>query len=181
MENKQKEQLKQINAFIKKNRYRIVVILLLIFPIVYFESRFTMEREDGWLEQRYIFCRVKVTYKDNTSVFIDLIKDDSLIQSNNVIRDVREEFAFVNTQLGIIANFSKIEIVFYVDNQLYHQYEQIQGNFYIEDKTGVLRKYDFEKSIEGFPFFIATRDISNIMNKEAVPQEIRANVRFTNG
>ena len=181
MENNQKEQIKQITDFLKKNRYRIVVMLLLLFPIIYFESRFVMERENGWLEQRYISCRVKVTYKDSTSVFIDLIKDDSLIETNNLIRDVREEFAFVNTQLGIIANFSKIELVFYVDNQLYSQYEQIQGNFYIEDKSGVIRKYDFEKSKEGFPFFIATRDISNIMNKEAVPQEIRTNVRFTNG
>lgn len=174
------ERTAQIRGLFQKYKNVIVIISILLFSVLYFEVRFTMEREEAWVQYRYLETKIKVSYKDNSTNFINLIAVKSEIEINDLTGEQQLFYTFVNSNLGIVANFSKVEIWFYIGIDLYLEFEQIRGRFFIEDKTGVIRRYDFGKSQDGMPYYIAKRDISNLMFKEAVPEEINADVLFTN-
>ncbi len=181
MENTNKQKLKDLNVLLKKYKNVIVIFFLMLLPLVYFEIRFAMEKDDAWVEYHYLQCKVKVSYNSNETKYIDIIRNDEIITINKLTGEQNLEYTFINTNLGLIANFSKVEVVFYMDKDLYSDYEQIEGRFFIEDKSGVIRKYDYDLSLDGLPFYISIRNITYLMNKDAVPQEIRINVKLTNG
>lgn len=159
-------------------KFGIFVILICGSNIAYTEIRIDIEKEKSYIRHYYIECRVKVSYHELSPIFIDLIREDDIIEYNKLTGEDRLEFQFINSHLDIEANFSKVEIYFYLEKQLWMKYDVIQANFFIEDKSGVIRKYDFDESIDGIPIYIGVRDVSNLMFKDAVPQAIRTNVIF---
>ncbi len=177
MSERKKIQLPKIPSWIK---LVVFVILICGSNIAYTEIRINIEKEESYARLYFLECRVRVSYDNGSPIFIDLIRSDDIIEYNQLTEGDRIEFQLINSQLGIIANFSKVEIYFYIEQQLWMKYDLIQANFFIEDKLGVIRKYDFDKSIDGMPIYIGIRDITNLMWKDAVPQEIRANVIFNN-
>ena len=180
MENSNKNLKKNLRIVLLKYKNVIVVIFLILLPLVYFEIRFTMERDQAWIEYHFVQCKVKVSYNTNETKYIDIIRNDEIITVNKLTGEQNLEYTFINSNLGIVANFSKVEVVFYMDKDLYSEYEQIEGRFFIEDKSGVIRKYDYDLSLEGLPFYISIRDISNLMFKDAVPNEIRITIKLFN-
>lgn len=160
----------------------LLVVLVSGVSIGYTEIRIGMEKGNSYIRFFYVESRIKVSYKSAESVFIDLIRTDTILESNQLTGSEKLEFHFSNLETGVIANFSKIEIVFYVEYQLYKKYDSIKGSFFIEDKTGFIRKHDFDESIEGLPLYVAYIDITISANmwKDAVPQVVSTSVIFHN-
>jgi hypothetical protein len=161
-------------------KYGILVIIILSVNIAYIEMRIELEKEQSDVRLYFLESRVKISYANSSPVFIDLIRTDEIANYNELTEGSKIEFQLINSQLGLEANFSKVEIYFYMEKQLWMKYDLIQANFFIEDNSGVIRKYDFYKSTDGLPIYIGLADVSNLMWKDAVPQEIRANVIFSN-
>ncbi len=173
---------KKINKamFLSLVKYGILFVLLFGSNLVYTELRINMEKEESDVRLYFLECRVKVSYHNISPVFIDLLRMDTIVDYNKLTEDSKIEFQLVNSQLGLEANFTKVELYFYVEMQLWMKYDVVQANFFIDEISGVIRKYDFYKSTDGMPIYIGLYDVSNLMWKDAVPQEIKTSVIFSN-
>lgn len=158
----------------------VLVILVSSISVGYTEIRINMEKGNSYIRFFYVESRIKVSFNSADPNFIDLIRTDTILESNQLTGEEKLKFYFSNQEIGVVANFSKVEIVFYVEYQLYKKYVSIEGSFFIEDKSGVIRKYDFDESNEGLPVYIAYIDVSSIMFKDAVPQLVSTSVIFHN-
>jgi len=159
-----------------------LIILILGSSVLFTDYRINQEKQnESYIRYFYVESRVKVSFNGADPKFIDLIRIDSILEADDFSGTERLEFEFLNSNIGVDANFSGIELFFYIEVQLYDKFESIVGSFFIEDKTGIIRKHEFSTSSEGMEIYVGIIDIQNLMWKDDVPQEIRTSVLFTNG
>lgn len=157
-----------------------LIILILGSSILFTEYRINQEIQDeSYVRFFYVETRIKVSYNGADPKFIDLIRIDSIYELDDFSGAEQLQFDFLNSNIGVEANFSDIELFFYIELQLYDKFESIVGSFFIDEKTGIIRKHEFSTSTEGLALYVGIIDIQNLMWKDNVPQEIKTSVLFT--
>lgn len=163
---------------------KTLALIILIFgsSVLFTEYRINEEKQnESYIRFFYVESRIKVSFDDSEPRFIDLIRIDSIYNVDDFSGSEQLKFDFLNSHIDVEANFSDVELFFYIEVQLYDKFESIVGSFFIEDKTGVIRKHEFTTSTEGLEIYIGIINVQNLMWKDAVPQEIKTSVLFTNG
>ncbi len=143
-------------------------------------TEFKQEVNETWEIFYQVDARIKISFDEDNPRWIDLFLTSWYKEMNNKTMKQRFQYSFSHQELGLSANFSRIDLFIYVEACAFVDFARIEGTYHIEDRTGIVRTYTFHDSNEGMEWKIAQTDISNLMWQENPPQEILLSVVLSN-
>ena len=122
-------------------------------------------------------CALEVEHFNGTKQYIVLPLVDTIILDNSTARLSKQEYSFVNGAIDLNASFSYIYVLYFVPEEAFNYFQEIECYWSVDDSSGVKKK-----SSNGFYFngkdYLARIDITNSMWKEDVPDLVETHVRL---